>query len=251
MIPGSEEAVRLVRAALAAEPRVDLAHTDLALDYRDGVMTIEGEVHDLAAKKLALEGAARSPAVHHVVDRLHVAPARRMSDAEIRDHLCDAILSEPAFQGCVLHARAGAIPVSGELPLVAPGVRVPMPCRFEIAVNDGVVTLDGQVPSQSHKRLAGVFAWWVPGTRDVVNGLEVEPPEEDGDGEIGDAVRIALEKDPLVDAGNVGVTVRRGEVTLHGAVASPEQRDAAEMDAWFVFGVDRVVNGLRVRALEH
>jgi len=40
--------------------------------------------------------------------------------------------------------------------------------------------------------------------RDVVNGVEVVPPEEDDDGEITDAVRIALEKDPLVDAGEVG-----------------------------------------------
>ncbi len=251
MIPSSEETVRSVRAALAAEPRVDLTHSDLALDFQDGVLTIEGEVADLAAKKLALEGAARAPTVHHVVDRLHVAPARRMSDAEIRDHLCDAIIAEPVFQGCVLHARAGAMPVSGELPLVAPGADTPHQCRLALAVEDGVVTLDGEVPSQAHKRLVGVFAWWVPGTRDVVNGLEVQPPEEDGDGEIGDALRIALEKDPLVDAGDVGITVRRGEVTLHGAVASPEQRDAAEMDAWCLFGVDRVVNHLRVRALEH
>ncbi len=26
---------------------------------------------------------------------------------------------------------------------------------------------------------AGVLAWWVPGSRDVVNGIAVELPEED------------------------------------------------------------------------
>jgi osmotically-inducible protein OsmY len=33
---------------------------------------------------------------------------------------------------------------------------------------------------------------------------------------------------------------------LTGAVASPEQRHMAEMDAWYVWGVDRVVNQLQV-----
>ena len=41
----------------------------------------------------------------------------------------------------------------------------------EFAVEDGIVTLDGEVPSLTHKRLAGVFAWWVPGSRDVINGM--------------------------------------------------------------------------------
>jgi osmotically-inducible protein OsmY len=248
MAAASEETVRSVRAALAAEPRVDLAHRALALRFQDGVLTIEGEVPDVAAKKLALEGAARTPAVHQIVDRLRVAPARRMSDAEIRDHLCDALVAEPAFRGCELRACSGRAPMPAPPPPPAAG----SPARhyLDVAVDDGVVTLDGEVPSLAHKRLAGVLAWWVPGTRDVVNGLEVLPPEEDDDGEVGDAVRIALEKDPLLDAGDVGVAVRGGEVVLSGAVASPDQREAAEMDAWYVFGVDRVSNRLRVRPLE-
>ena len=55
--------------------------------------------------------------------------------------------------------------------------------HVEAAVRDGVVTLNGRVQSLSHKRLAGVLAWWVPGTRNVVNGLDVQPPEEDTDDE--------------------------------------------------------------------
>jgi osmotically-inducible protein OsmY len=46
-------------------------------------------------------------------------------------------------------------------------------------VKEGVVTLDGEVSSLAHKRLCGVLAWWVPGSRDVVNGLEVRVDEVD------------------------------------------------------------------------
>jgi len=66
-----------------------------------------------------------------------------------------------------------------------------------VSVEDGVVTLDGRVSSLSHKSLAGALAWWVPGSRDVINGIEVAPPQEISDSEITEAVRLVLEKDPL------------------------------------------------------
>jgi osmotically-inducible protein OsmY len=205
---------------------------------------MEGELADVGAKKLALERAAAVPGVHHIVDRLRVEPARRMTDAQIRDHLSDALLSEPTFQSFAVRGRAGP-PPRVMPPGGAAGAR-----SVEIAVEAGVVTLSGEVPGLGHKRLAGVLAWWVPGTRDVVNGIEVVPPEADGDEEITDAVRIALEKDPLVDAGDVRVTTHERAVTLEGQLATPQQREAAELDAWCVFGVDRVIDHLRVRAPE-
>ena len=38
--------------------------------------------------------------------------------------------------------------------------------------------LNGRMPGLASKRLAGVLAWWVPGARDVVNGIAVEPPRK-------------------------------------------------------------------------
>jgi osmotically-inducible protein OsmY len=233
--------LRSVRTALAAENRIDLLHHPISLSFDDGVLTMEGQVRDVAAKKRALARAASVEDVHHIVDRLRVEPARQMSDAEIRDHLCDALLAEPALQGGVLRARLGH-----ELRVLRepPGAR----WSLEVSVAKGVVTLDGELPSLTHKRIAGLLAWWVPGSRDVVNGVEVVPPEEDSDEEISDAVRIALEKDPLVDAGQLHVTTRGALVTLDGVVASPDQREMAESDVWYVFGVDHVVNRITVRA---
>ncbi|HEY6403463.1 MAG TPA: BON domain-containing protein, partial [Blastocatellia bacterium] len=109
-----------------------------------------------------------------------------------------------------------------------------------------VVLLEGQAPSLSHKRLAGALAWWVPGSRDVLNCLEVVPPEEDNDGEITDAVKLILGKDPFVDDVEVLVTTRDRIVTLDGAVDSEGEKNMAEFDAWFVFGVDKVINNIQV-----
>jgi osmotically-inducible protein OsmY len=230
-----------VRAALGAELRIDLGHHPIALGFEDGALTMEGEVGTVAAKKLALERAAAVKGVRNVVDRLRVAPSRRMGDAEIRDHVGDALLFEPALARCAVRVRSGRQVRPLREPDGAAG-------SITVSVDDGVATLDGEAPGLAHKRLAGVLAWWVPGTRDVVNGLEVVPPEPDDDGEICDAVRVALEKDPLVDAGRIQVGARRSVVTLGGVVPSEPEREMAEQDAWCVFGVDEVVNRIAVGA---
>ena len=87
---------------------------------------------------------------------------------------------------------------------------------------------------------------WAPGVRDVVNGIEISPPEEDSADMIEEAVRAALEKDPLVNASQVRVGVRNTWVRLTGAVAANAERDAAERDAWCILGVDNVINEIEV-----
>ena len=173
--------VEAVRVALAADARIGLARHPVALAFEDGVLTMEGELEGVAAKKLALERAAASPGVRFVVDRLRVAPARSMGDAEIRDHVRDALLGEPALEACALRVRVGQAVWAVREPARAAGA-------LTVSVREGVVTLDGEVPSLSHKRLAGVLAWWVPGSRDVVNGMEVVDRIVPGD--IVRAVRI-------------------------------------------------------------
>lgn len=237
----AQESVRaileVVRKALGAERRIDLARHPVTLRLDGDVLTLDGEVSSVAAKKLALERAAAVTGVRFIVDRLRVRPAKRMTDDEIRDHLCHALQSEPVFRTCALTCRHGGRLERLQEPAEAVG-------RIDVEVADGVITLSGEVPSLEHKRLLGVLAWWVPGTRDVVVGLAVVPFEEDTEDEIADAVRLSLEKDPLVDATGVGVKVQGSVVTLEGHVPSREQRDIAEADAWYVFGVDAVRNRL-------
>jgi osmotically-inducible protein OsmY len=90
------------------------------------------------------------------------------------------------------------------------------------------------------------MAWWVPRVRDVVNGIEVDPPEEDSPDMIEEAVRAVFEKDPLVNASQIRVGVRNTWVRLTGAVATNAERDAAERDAWCILGVDNVLNEIEV-----
>lgn len=235
-----EEITGSLLAALGREPRIGLHRHPVHLSLEDGVLVMEGEVGDVVAKKLSLELAAATPGVTGIVDRLHVVPAQRMPDGAVRDHVCHALVGEPTLRDVALWAR------SGDEVRAWRARRPDLRGGIEVRVEDGVVTLDGEVTSLAHKRLAGVLAWWVPGARDVVNGLGVEPREHDSDEEMTEAVRVALEKDPFVEAGNIQVVTLCAVVTLSGAVSGEDERHMAEMDAWYVFGVDRVDNRLVV-----
>ncbi len=87
----------------------------------------------------------------------------------------------------------------------------------------------------------------MPGSRDVINGLEVEPPEEDNDDEVTEAVRVALEKDRFVSADQIRASTQNYVVTLQGIVSTEKEREMAELDAWCVFAVERVINKLGVK----
>lgn len=234
-----ERMISEVAAALEREPSVNLHRFPLLLEFSDGVLTLEGEVEHITAKKRALEVAAALPGVAGIVDRLRLVPARRMEDGDIRDHVCNALLAENLLSVFTVRAVVKGTPELVRGAGQGEG-------RIDVEVTDGVVVLNGAVPSLSAKRLAGVLAWWVPGSREVVNGIEITPPEEDNDDEVVDAIRLVLEKNPFINASQVRVTCRNYSVTLEGIVKSEAQRQMAEADCWYVFRVDRVTNLLRV-----
>ena len=208
----------------------------------DGSLVLDGEVNSVAAKKLALEHvAAVAPSVTCIVDRLHVRPAASMSDKEIRLHVRNALIAETGLRALEIFER------DGDTCQLMRGVPTGSAGAIEYDVADGIVVLNGRVPGLSSKRLVGVFAWWVPGVRDVFNGLEVDPPEDDSPDLIIEAVRAVLDRDPFVNACQIGVGATETRVHLTGLVPNETERAAAERDAWLIFGVDDVVNDIKVQ----
>lgn len=232
-----------VLAALRGETEIDLRVDAIEVKLaEDGTATLTGEVDELAVKRVARRVVSSVPGVTTVVDKITVHAAERMGDAEIRDHVRNALLSDSAFHDFDIRVVDTA-PESEEHIEV---VREIDPSRKQgeilIRVRGAVVELSGRVWSLSHRRLAEVFAWWVPGCIDVVNALEVTPDETDGDSELADAVHLTLEKDRLVTADQLSIRAECGRVILAGAVPTTGQREMAVHDAWCVPGVLGVEN---------
>ena len=238
-----EITTRKVHAALEREPRINIHRHPIRVQSQDGAVILEGEVADIAAKKLALEAAAAAEGVSGVVDRLRVAPGEARGDGAVRDSLARLLLEQAEFRNCTIRLHTNERSV--ELRKKEDGVG-----EIEFSVTDGVIALEGRMISVPHRLFAGAVAWWTPGRRDVVNALEVVPPYEERDEEVTEALRLALEADPLLEAGQIRPACRAHlglrVVTLDGAVPTEEQRRRAELDAWSLSGVDRVVNRLQV-----
>ena len=167
-----QNTLRTMHAALEQEPGINIERFPVHASFAEGDVILEAEVENIAAKKLTLELVGSVPGVDRIVDRLRVGPAERMPDARVRELVCNALLEELAFINCTIGAGTSEhIEVLREPVSERSG-------EITVQVEDGVVTVNGQVPSLSHKRLTGVLAWWVPGTRDVINGLEEAPPSK-------------------------------------------------------------------------
>jgi len=236
-----------VRGALARTlPAGQLDLERLAFDP-DGVLLIEGEAASIAAKKRALRVAAITSGAAGLADRLHVRPAIPMQDGEIRVRLAELFALDPRFRGIALYEDRNPSPLAEDYVAVA-GAAADANGRLDIEVSEGIVTLNGALPSLTRMRLAGALAWRVAGVRDVINGLAVEPPEDDGPDQLEEAVREALDADPLFDDAQVKVGVFGDSVRLTGLVHSQDARDAAEESAWRIMGVDEVINEIEVRA---
>lgn len=236
-----ETVAKNLHAALEKDTGINLHRYPIAVSLQNGDLILSGEVENIAAKKIAVLAAAEIHGVQRIVDRLTVVPAEKMGDAEIRDHVCKILLGEPALEHCLIQGFIGDGAETVWQAVPEPGGRI------VVGVKEGVVTLNGEVPSLAHKRLAGVLAWWVPGTRDVINGLEEVPAEQDSDDDLTDAVRLVLEKDPFVDAAQIRVNTKDWIVTLEGVVPTEAMRQLAERDAWYVLGVKEVVSLIEVR----
>jgi osmotically-inducible protein OsmY len=243
----AEAMIEAVRRAFRQEPRLGPAFELACIAAeRDGALCLEGEVASLAQKKLALQRAAAVPGSAGIVDRIRIA-APPMSDRQIRARLRDMFAQDRDFSD--FEVREDVSP--GELkidyrPVAGAGGQAHG--RLDIEVEQGVVTFNGSAPSLVRKRLAGALAWRVAGVRDVVNGLEVRPSEEDNSDQIEEAVRVVLEHNVSVDASQIKVGVSGAMVRLTGLVHTDMARAAAEADAWAVFGVDDVINEIEVRA---
>lgn len=184
----------------------------------NGIVTISGEVNNILAKKRATAIAETVKGVRSVINTIEVR-STGMTDSEIAESVRTALIFDPATDSWEINVK----------------------------VNDGVVTLTGNVDSWQEKWLAGKVAEGVAGVRDLNNRIEVNVNTSRSDSEIKTEIEQALKWDALVDGALIDVKVDNGHVTLSGTVGSAAEKNYAEMDCW-VAGVVGVNNDINVES---
>jgi hyperosmotically inducible periplasmic protein len=141
--------------------------------------------------------------------------------------------------------------------------------RIDVDTKDRVVTLKGQVDSETGRRRAIEIARTTEGVRDVVDGLTVSPgatpttgiddPAQKraaeasrdagnlmGDAGITAAVKTKMLADPTVGGLKIDVDTAQGVVTLKGSVSSAAEKKRAIEIAKETDGVKSVKDNLKI-----
>jgi osmotically-inducible protein OsmY len=120
--------------------------------------------------------------------------------------------------------------------------------KVGVSATNGVVTLNGSVPSYFQKQNAERVVKRVLGVRAVANDIEVRLPNtiEKNDSDIAQAALNALKWDTSVPEENVTLSVTKGWITLEGSVDWNYQRESCEKAVEKLTGVKGVTNRIAV-----
>lgn len=197
---------------------------DIKIKSKDGAVTLTGTVADNHHNFLAQETVAGLPGVKSVDNRLEVkgTPPAENSDTWIMTKVKATLLYHRSVSGF----------------------------NTEVNVKDGIVTLQGEAPSQAQKDLTTEYAKDIDGVKGVNNEMTVaKTPKKTrtaGD-KIDDASITALVKMTLLyhrstSGLNTSVNTKRGVVTLAGKAKNTAEKDLAAKYASDVNGVKSVTN---------
>ncbi|CAJ0779533.1 hypothetical protein LMG7141_00898 [Ralstonia condita] len=206
-----------VEEELQWDPAVDADR--LAVRVKDGVVTLSGNVDAFADKAAAEEAVRRVSGVTALVVHVdvRVPPEMQRPDEEIARAIGDALHWNTSVP-------EGAVSVT---------------------VDDGAVTLRGEVDQDFQRRAALDTVRRVRGVRSVANALTMRNAA--GPADLSQRITKALERQAVLDAARVHVSVADGTVTLTGALRNLNECRAAREAAWDAPGVRAVIDHLWVK----
>ena len=195
-----------------------LRDDDIAVGVREGIVTLGGFVDSLADKGKAERVAARVKGVRAVVNEIEVKLPTWSQRAD------------PDIARAVLDALRWNIAVPHE--------------HLRVKVEDGWVTLEGEVPWYHQKEAAERSVRFLTGVRGVLNlvTLKAQPTPRDVKKRIKDALHRAVE----FDAEHITVEVEGNRAVLQGSVRSFAELQDAERAARNAPGITEVVNRLGI-----
>ena len=193
----------------------------------DGIVTLTGTV-DLYQRKLDAAKLARKTANVQGVRNLITVAGPNVPDAQLEEKLATKLR----------YVRVGYDNTFD---------------YFALGVNDGVVTVEGQDRTGVGRDEALADIANMPGVKDVIDKISVEPVSTYDDGLRLRALR-AIYRDPVLSkyaidpARPIRIIVANGHVTLYGSVDSKLDKEVAGIRAQQLFGAFSVDNKLQVES---
>ncbi len=208
---------RDVMNELLWEPSVDAEN--IGVSAKDGVVTLTGTVESFAQKWAAERATKRVVGVHAFVEKIEVKlPSySQRTDADIAQ------------------AAGNALEWNVDVPQH----------RIQVMVQDGWVTLTGEVEWLYQKNAAFDAVRNLTGVRAVTSQIEVKPAAKPS--EVKTKIQEAFQRNARLDAQKIKAEIEDGKLVLSGTVRSWVEREEAERAACAGQGVCQVENRLTVK----
>ena len=210
------EVRRKVIAELDWDPSVDASAIGVAV--KDGVVTLNGSIASYWQKKEVERVVKQVTGVKAVAEELTI----KLPGTAARS---DADIAQSVLGGLRFNL---AVP----------------PDRIQATVENGWVTLEGEVEWQYQKSAAEHAIKYIMGVKGVSNNIGIKPQVSAAD--VKAKIESAFARRAQLDANQIKVESSASRVVLRGSVHSWEERDRAEQAAWAAPGVSRVENNVLV-----
>lgn len=202
----NEQLQKDILAELNWEPMLNTA--EIGVIAKDGVVTLTGKVDSYLKKSAAERAAERVTGVEAIA-----------MDIEVK--LGDGIRDDSDIATALLNALKWHSSVPNN--------------KVKIEVDNGWVTLLGQVDWLYQKSMAYNCIESLQGVKGIINLITIKPRTDAK--VIKENIVKAFERNASIDAANITVDTTGGTVTLKGKVHSLFERKEAEKAAWSAPGV--------------
>lgn len=199
------------------EPSVNAAHIGVAVD--SGVVTLSGHVCSYAEKLAAEQAAKRVKGVRAIAQEIEV---RYPNDLKTAD-------DEIAKRAVNILRWSAVVPKDA----------------VQVKVQDGWVTLSGQLDWQFQRTAAETEIRRLSGVAGVINSIAIKVHVQSAD--VKRKIEDALKRSAEVEAQGIRVSLLGdGKVALDGKVHDWQERDAVSRAAWSAPGVVSVDDRLTI-----
>lgn len=195
-----------------------LSATEIGVTVKNGIVTLSGTVNNYSKKSAAERAAKKVAGVKAVAEDIEVIlpSSSKRTDTDIAETVLNALKWHSALQED----------------------------KLKITVEDGVVTLEGEVEWEFQRNSARLMIENLTGVRGVINKIKISAKADPK--EVKKMIMAAFHRNATVDAGRIRIEVRGDKAVLTGSVRSWTEKNDAEKAAWAAAGITTVENNLEV-----